>query len=216
MRESSVGAAVEGSMADRLGSAKRRVRAAFDTMAEATTTVPRMHAEVARRLRAPLGRLVAAGQGRDAFDQRIAHLEAAIEGAQGCQETVRMAVRHLCAMHLVEIASELEKTAETAGGAYRAILDLAQRATSPEADFDLPREIASTLAVLGRQGLSAAADLTAAAEIMGAEADGQRQSAGRERIEGLGADALDWVSALYTMDDERRTHRMALAQAGLV
>ncbi len=196
-------------MATRLGPIKARVRTAFDTMSETTTTVPRMERALATRLRAPLGKLISAGQLRDTFDQRIAHLEEASARVDRAEPEVRAATFHVVSLQLVALSRLLEETAQIAAAAFRSVLDQGEQ--PPE---DLAEEIAGKLRDLGHRGLAAAAALSAAAEILGSEADGHAARVERT-IPGdrLAAADLDWMLALYTMDDERRVHRTAIAQA---
>lgn len=202
-----------GAMTQRLDPIKERVRAAFDTLSEATRTVPRMHAELARKLRAPLGKLVSAGQGRDAFDQRVAHIETAVAEAAGLEAPARALAYHVSAQHLVELAGLLEETAKTASRAFRQIMDAAD-GRAAEAEAGLERELLSMLSGIGRKGLHAATDLSAASEVLGAEAEAYAARTQR-RLSQAEVEAADlgWMFALYTMDEERRVHRQAIAQA---
>lgn len=197
-------------MARRLEPIKARVRAAFELMAEATMTVPRMHPALARRLRGPIGRLVAAGQGRDSFDQRIAHLEAASDRIEDAEPATCAAVNHVIAQQLVEISCLLERTSATAVAAFRSLLDAAEGIDGEP----LAPDLAGLLAALGHRGHAAATDLAAAVEVLNAEAAGHA----RRSMRGLAPDTiraldLDWLVALYTMDEERRVHRAAIELA---
>ena len=198
-------ASTETAMAGRLEPISDRVRAAFDIMADATVTVPRMHPAMAGRFRAPLGKLVSIGQNRDAFDQRIAHVEAAAARAEVAAEDVRAAIFAVTAMQIVEISCLLEQTAMVAGAAFAALLE--GSAGAGEGDADL----AATLAAIGHRGMQAAADLSGAVEVLNAEAAGHAALVSRAVTpEAIRAVDLGWMLALYTMEDERRIHRAAI------
>ncbi len=196
-------------MTARLRPAKVKVQAAFDTMAEATATLPRRVPGLVARLRGPLGKLVTVGQQRDAFDQRLSHLEAAADRAEGREAAERAAARLVIAQQLVEVAALVEATAKTASAAYGALADLAERADG------LAPDVTREILAVARRGLEAATRLQAAAELMAIEADGQ--AAGVDRgvpASAIAAADLGWVQELYTMEEERRAHRAALAAIG--
>lgn len=187
----------------------RRTRGAFETLAEATHSLPRIDGGLAARLRRPIGRLVACAQHRDVFDQRIAHIGAAVERWPVLSADERAAAATVIALQLVDLSALLERAAGEAGAAFRAVLEEAERAEAGHA------ERAGPVGEVGRRGLRAAADLSAASDVVAAEAHAQAALVD-PAIDAAAIRAADlgWMMALYTMDDERRVHRMAIARAG--
>lgn len=201
------------SLGERFQSIRTRVQMAFDAMSDATVAAPRMDRNLAPRLRAPLGRLMAAGQVRDTFDQRMAHVEGAFRRAAVLEEAERAAVFHVTAMQLVELSRLIEKTAGEAGAAFHGLGELAET-PSDDVGSREPAPQNTALAALARAGLRAAADLSAASEILAIEAEGHAALVERSvPAAQIAAADLGWMLALYTMDAERRVHRMAIAQA---
>ncbi|GMG83742.1 hypothetical protein LNKW23_29550 [Paralimibaculum aggregatum] len=207
-----IAAPATGATRQRLGPITERVRAAFELMSQAILTIPRSHPEMALSMRGPLGRLVAAGQNRDTFDQRITHIEAAMEAACARPADQRVAAFHVVAQQLVELARLLEQTSAIAAKAFGEVLAAVDRRNAV-ALSGLERERREMLGEIGRKGLHAATDLAAAGEVLGAEAEGVFAGVDRNLSRGAieGAD-LAWMMALYTMEDERRVHRQAIAR----
>lgn len=168
------------------------VQAAFDEIAGATQILRRMAASTGRTAwRAPLGRLLSVSQARDAFDQRISHIETAADRLQSTPDTLLAEVIALQGSDLGRMLDEAGSEAEAAFGA------LSTEGTT-EAEEHTQR------------GTRAAAELLALAPRLGEVWQALPAEAGDA---GTQVD-LGWLEALYTTDDERRVHRMALARAG--
>ena len=105
------------------------------------------------------------------------------------------------------MSSLVERAGAEADAAFRALLDLAEQGTVATPD------IRERLRILASQGIEAVGDLAVAAEGLEAEAAGHAARAGRGApVAAVGE--LGWMMALYTMEDERRVHRAAIASAG--
>lgn len=206
----------EGAVGPDLGPINDRVRAALDAVAETVRALPRLDAARAGRARRELARLMEAAQLRDAFDQRMSHVEAALERAGGLDPAGRAAVDTVVAQQLMELSVLLENGSARVSSAIRAIADAgaplqqgAEDAAMPGAEAAVARHV--------RSGFETATSLAAAAEVLGATAAGHagRVDAGVSPAAIREAD-LDWMFALYTMEEERSIHRRAIAQVGLV
>ncbi|MGF1502233.1 MAG: hypothetical protein ACFBSD_10490 [Paracoccaceae bacterium] len=188
---------------------KARVRQALDTMIGATQAVRHHAPALSARLRGPLGRLVGAGQVRDAFDQRISHIETAIDRAGTLGGVEAAAALTVVGAQLLEIVALLEKTAETAAAAFVQI-----DAAATEKVELLGCEASHRIGEIVRDGQRAAAALNSLGERLAAEAAAHSALVDR----GIPTDAmtnvdLSWMMALYTMDEERRVHLRALARS---
>ncbi|MEM9145391.1 MAG: hypothetical protein AAGC57_04270 [Pseudomonadota bacterium] len=189
---------------------KERVRGALDWASETTRALPRIDPAIARKMRSQIGRLLTAAQVRDNFDQRISHVEAALERSMTLSPAERGAVETVIARQLVEISEVLGKTSTELAAAFRAISDLAA-----STDLAVDPSSLEEVSTLAANGLGAAKDLASAGEVLGAEAAGHfgmiDSSLAPQEIQEAN---LDWMFELYTMDEERNVHRLAIAQAG--
>ncbi len=188
-----------------------RVRGAFETMADATRSLPRIDRGIAQQHRLPIARLIGCAQHHDAFDQRMSHIGEARGRCPVLADGERAAAETVIALQLVDLSTLLERAASDAGAAFRAILEAVETA---EVDGGDAGQTARAVSEVGRQGLRAAADLSAASDVMATEAHAHAAMVDRSvEPEVLRGADLGWMLALYTMDDERRVHRMAIAQA---
>ncbi|MEL6216902.1 MAG: hypothetical protein AAFR79_00310 [Pseudomonadota bacterium] len=186
-----------------------RVRGALTTVSDTTRALPRIDAAFARLVRPHVGQLMAAIQLHDSFDQRMSHFEAAAVEAEGLGSVDTAAVETVIAHQLSELATLLETTARGLSKAYNAIAEKAQTSGPEGAPVPAAKEIGD----LAKDGLAAATELGAAAEELSTEAAGFSGRVAGTSGEEIREANLDWMFALYTMDEERSIHKLALAQA---
>lgn len=184
-----------------------RVHAALDAIAAAAAAAPRPDGPAGATLRRPLGRIVGLAQVRDIYDQRLSHVHEAEARAATLDPAARSAVARVAARLLGDLTAILEGAGGTASDSFLAMADIA-------ADCDAGTGAA--LARVARDGgraadslMDAAAGLAEAADRRGARVD---PAIGPDRIAAVD---LGWMTALYTMEEERRSHRTALAMAGV-
>ena len=176
-------------------------RFAFDALLEAVHAVARQGVAHGPALRREVGRLMAEMQARDVFDQRMAHLTVAMAAIPVLGPVERAATLLVCSHQAWAVAEVLRAAGQGAATSFSRVARLAAEAG------DAPQLAHATSA-----GRAAAARLGEAAA--GIEAEGRALASGIDRdvsAEARRAADLSWLDALYTMEDERRTHALALA-----
>jgi len=183
-----------------------RVHAAFEALIAATRAAQPLAGPHGARLRRPLGRLVATAQCRDIYDQRIGHIATAAAAAGGLDPVAQAAVRHIAARQIADLAALIESAGGTAGECFMTLADLAEERSDPQA---------GALADLAAAGERIAEDLqragAALADLADLEEDRIAPMPGREALTAVD---FGWLTALYTMEEERRIHAATLAGAG--
>ena len=190
---------------ERLHATSVQVHATFEALSRTAGSAPRLTGVAATRLRRPLGQLVATAQYRDMYDQRMDHVAIAMQRAPGLSPATRSAVRRVLSQQLGAVSALLEQAGGTLAEGFTTVADIAE---------DLDGEDAATLSDIAESGQEIADALF--------EVAGEVSALGRRQVglvddtlpaEELRAQDLGWMTALYTMEEERRIHSAALAGA---
>lgn len=175
------------------------VQTAYDSISRATRAVVTGGSAVrSLPVSSVLRRIIGVTQGRDAFDQRMAHVLEILVGHEGRGAAVSTAAAAVAAAQIGEVSDNLRAAAAEA----RAVFD-----KMPLLAGD--RAARNAFRAAGRDGSEAARALDAAAAALAAIAV---STAPARAQPGAALADLDWIEALYTMDDERRVHRSAVAR----
>ena len=181
-----------------------RVHAAFDALVATAASAPRPAGPLGAQLRRPLGQLVATAQMRDVFDQRLSHIVAAETGAAGRDAATRAAAAVVAARLISDLADLVDGAGGAASVGFLTVADMAEECDDPETATAL-RHAAEDGQGIADALVEAGGDLAALAEARQAGIDAEVPG------EAIAHADLGWLEALYTMEEERRSHATAIA-----